>query len=119
MDKPIEWIGSTLEDLQGFPEEVKYVVGHALREAQQGKKSDAAKPMKGYQGASVLEIVDDFDKNTYRAVYTVKFKKAVYVIHCFQKKSKKGIETAKQDIDTINSRLKRALEHYEENYGKD
>lgn len=119
MDKPLEWIGSSLKDVREFPEDVKYVVGHALREAQQGKKPAAAKPLKGYKGAGVLEIVDDYDSDTYRAVYTVKFKKAVYVLHCFQKKSKKGIETPKQDLVTIDNRLKVALEHYEANYGKD
>ncbi|VAW18668.1 hypothetical protein MNBD_BACTEROID05-232 [hydrothermal vent metagenome] len=116
MDKPLEWIRSAQKDLREFPDAVKYDVGHALREAQQGGKPSSAKPLKGYKGAGILEIVDDYDTDTYRAVFTIKFKKAVYVLHCFQKKSKKGIETPKKEMTLINNRLKTAQEHYEKNY---
>lgn len=87
-------------------------MGYALDFAQQGKKHPDAKPLKGFAGAGGLEIVDDYDGNTYRAVYTVRFAGAVYVLHCFQKKSKRGVATPKQDIDLIERRLKRAQDHY-------
>jgi phage-related protein len=114
--KPIEWIGSSLKDLRAFPEEVKDAVGVALDVAQQGEKHEAAKPLQGFGGAGVLEIIDDFDGDTYRAVYTVKFKGVVYALHAFQKKSKKGISTPKEEIDLVKKRLKAAEEHYQENY---
>ena len=101
-------------DLKVFPDEVQDVMGYALDFAQQGQKHPDAKPLKGFGGTGVLEIVDDYDGDTYRAVYTVKFAHAVYVLHCFQKKSKRGIATPKQDMDLIESRLKRAREHYAE-----
>jgi phage-related protein len=110
--KPVEWIGSSRSDLQEFPEDVQQMMGFALYRAQLGKKHIAAKPLKGFKGAGMLEIVDNFDGDTYRAVYTVKFEGIVYVLHSFQKKSKHGIATPKQDIDLIESRLKRAKEHY-------
>jgi phage-related protein len=78
------------------------------------KKHPDAKPLKGFGGAGVLEIIDDYDRNTYRAVYTVKFAEVVYVLHCFQKKSKRGIATSPQDIELVERRLKRAQEHYTE-----
>ena len=114
-DKLIFWIGSSRNDLRGFPEDVKDVMGFALRQAQWGGKHPDAKPLKGkaFTGSSVLEIVDDFDGDTYRAIYTVKFEDAVYVLHAFQKKSKKGKKTDKQDIDLVKSRLKDAESHYE------
>jgi phage-related protein len=113
-EKPLFWIGSSLENLKSFPDEVMREVGYALDSAQNGKKHPKAKPLKGYSGASVLEIVEDDDGNTYRAVYTVKFSLAVYVLHVFQKKSKKGIATPKQEIALIGERLKRAELHYKE-----
>jgi phage-related protein len=88
--KPVRWVGSSKEDLRDFPEEVRRRVGGALWEAQIGRKAPYAKPLKGFGGASVLEIVDDFDGDTFRAVYTVRFAKAVYVLHAFQKKSRRG-----------------------------
>ncbi len=112
-DKPLIWIGSTLKDLRAFPEEVKDVMGFALREAQAGGKHPDAKPLKGYKGAGVLEIVDDFDGDTYRAVYTVKMEGAVYALHAFQKKSRTGKATDKTDLEMIESRLKLALADYE------
>ena len=96
--KPVEWIGSSLNDLKEFPEEVQQVVGYALYLAQCGEKHENAKPLKGFKGAGMLEIVEDFDSNTYRAVYTVKLADVIYVLHTFQKKSKRGISTSKQDI---------------------
>lgn len=114
--KPIEWIGSSLDDLKDFPEEVQQVMGYALYRSQCGKKHSDAKPLKGFKGASLLEIVEDFDGDTYRAVYTVRFEGIVYVLHAFQKKSQRGIATPKQDIELIEARLKRAKEHYEQYY---
>ena len=110
--KPVEWIGSSRDDLRDFPEDVQQIMGFALYRAQLGKKHPDARPLKGFKGAGVLEIVENFDGDTYRAVYTVKFEGIVYVLHAFQKKSKQGIATPKQDIDLIESRLKRAKEHY-------
>jgi phage-related protein len=106
--KELIWVGSSKEDLSAFPDDVKLVMGFALRVAQQGGKHLSAKPLKGYKGAGVLEIVDDFDGDTYRAVYTVRFEGAVYALDAFQKKSKKGIATSKADLDRIQARLKRA-----------
>ncbi|MEG4286909.1 type II toxin-antitoxin system RelE/ParE family toxin [Microcoleus sp. A006_D1] len=110
--KPVEWIGSSRDDLRDFPEDVQQIMGFALYRAQLGKKHPDAKPLRGFKGAGVLEIVDNFDGDTYRSVYTVKFEGIVYVLHAFQKKSKQGIATAKQDIELIEARLKRAKEHY-------
>jgi phage-related protein len=106
--KPVVWIGSSKEDLRSFPPEVQRVMGFALRAARNGGKHSEAKPMKGFKGAGVLEIVEDHDGDTYRAVYTVRFSHVVYVLHAFQKKSKKGIATPKQDLDLIRGRLKQA-----------
>tara|TARA_A100001391_G_scaffold188617_1_gene159329 strand:- start:27306 stop:27674 length:369 start_codon:yes stop_codon:yes gene_type:complete len=112
-EKPLHWIGSSLKDLRSFPEDVKDVMGFALSVAQAGGKHADAKPLKGYKGAGVLEVVDDFDGDTYRAVYTIKFEGAVYVLHAFQKKSKKGIATGKADLKLIEARLKAAASDYE------
>jgi len=90
-----------------FPEEVRGPVGFALREAQEGGKARSAKPFKNL-GSGVLEIVEDFDGDTYRAVYTVRLTKGIYVLHAFQKKAKKGIATPKQEVDLIRQRLKAA-----------
>lgn len=110
--KPLFWVGSSLDDLREFPEDVRRVMGFALRRAQDGGKHISAKPMKGFGGAGVLEIVEEDDGSAYRAIYTVKFAGAVYVLHAFQKKSTKGIATPKQEIDLIGERLRRAEEHY-------
>ena len=114
--KPVEWIGSSLDDLKNLPEDVRQSVGYALYRVQCGEKHSSVKPIKGFKGASVLEVVQNFDKDTYRAVYTVKFEEVVYVLHVFQKKSKHGIATTKQDIELIEMRLKRAKEHYDMYY---
>ena len=96
-----------------MPEGVVDVFGYALYLAQIGRKHPQAKPLKGFGSAGVLEVVEDDDGSTYRAVYTIKFSNGVYVLHCFQKKSKKGIETSKQDKDLIEARLKLARLHSE------
>ncbi len=111
----VEWIASSLDDLKDFPEEVQQAIGYALYLAQCGEKHPDAKPFKNFKGAGVLEVVEDFDGDTYRAVYTVKFKGVIYVLHAFQKKSKHGIATPKQDIELIKARFKRAEEHYIQN----
>ena len=110
--KPVVWIGSAKGDLGTFPEEVKDSIGFALYVAQQGGKHADAKPLRGFGSAGVLEIVEDHDGDTYRAVYTVRLAGRVYVLHAFQKKSKTGIETPKAEINLIKSRLKRAEEEH-------
>jgi len=107
--KEITWVGSTLKDLREFPEEVMDEIGYALFQAQEGGKSRKAKPLTGL-GHGVVEIVSDFDANTYRAVYATKIGDVIYVLHCFQKKSTKGISTPKKEIDLIKSRLKEAMQ---------
>ncbi|MGZ8400805.1 MAG: type II toxin-antitoxin system RelE/ParE family toxin [Methyloceanibacter sp.] len=114
--KLAEFVGSALDDLSLFPDEVKIVMGYAIHVAQIGDKHPNAKALKGFKGAGVLEIVDDHDGDTYRAVYTVKFAGAVYVLHAFQKKSKKGIAMPKADRELIESRLKLARDHYDRTY---
>ena len=115
IQKPVRWIGSSYNDWKTFPGEVQDVMGYSLYLAQQGKKAGNAKPLKGFKGASVQEIVDNFDNNAWRAIYTIQFKDVIYVLHAFQKKSKKGIATLKTDIQLIGQRLKLAKEHYETN----
>lgn len=110
--------GSSRDDLRDFPPDVRRVMGQAIDDAQLGTEHPAAKALKGFGGRSVLEIVDDFDRDTYRAVYSVKFAGAVYVLHAFQKKAKKGIATPRHEIDLIKARLKRAEEHYRATYLK-
>lgn len=112
--KPVRWVGSSKEDLREFPDDVRWRVGGALWEAQLGHKAPYVKPLKGFGGASVLEIVDDFDGDTFRAVYTVRFARAIYVLHAFQKKSKRGSATPKAELDLIQRRLKRAKEDYDQ-----
>ena len=106
--KPVFWIKSSKDDLCEFPTEVVQQIGYTLYFAQIGEKHLSAKPLKGFGGAGVLEVVEDFDGDTYRAVYTVKFAGSVYVLHAFQKKSKTGSKTPKQTIDLIKERLKLA-----------
>ncbi|MBS0534311.1 MAG: type II toxin-antitoxin system RelE/ParE family toxin [Proteobacteria bacterium] len=106
--KPCEFLASTRKDMQALPDDVRDVFGFALYAAECGEKHPDAKPLKGFGGAGVLEIVEDYDGDTYRAVYTVKFAEAVYVLHIFQKKSKTGRTTPKPDMDLIKSRLKEA-----------
>jgi phage-related protein len=112
--KPLFWIASSRRDLRNFPEDVKYVMGFALYQAQKGGKHVAAKPLKGFAGAGVLEIVEDYDGSTFRGVYTVKFAGAVYVLDAFQKKSKKGAKTPPKDVDRVKKRLKAAKEYHKQ-----
>src|ERR1700687_2917634 len=113
LTKPVRWIGNSLEDLRAFPPEVRRAVGYALYFAQMGDKHSSAKPLKEFGGAGVLEIVEDHDGNTFRVVYTVKFLEAVYVLHAFQKKSKKGVRTPRREMDLVRERLKRAREDHD------
>ncbi len=105
-EKPLEWISSSHKDLMALPADVRRFFGYALALAQAGDRHDAAKVLKGFGGAGVLELVEDDTGGTYRAVYTVKFEEAVFVLHCFQKKSKRGIVTPKEDMAIIRARLK-------------
>jgi phage-related protein len=106
--KLLHWVGSSLKDLRALPEQVQDDIGYALYLAQMGGKHADAKPLKGFGGAGVLEVVERHDGDTYRAVYTVKFRAAVYVLHVFQKKSTSGIATPKADVDLIRKRLAEA-----------
>jgi phage-related protein len=110
--KPLVWIASSKRDLKTFPEAVKDVIGYALYLAQIGRKHEAAKPLRGFGGAGVLEVVEDNVGGTYRGVYTVRFAGVVYVLHCFQKKSKRGIATPQADLDLVKQRLAMAAEDY-------
>ncbi len=112
MLKQLDFIGSSRDDLRGFPDEVKQDIGHVLHEVQMGIKPAEAKPLRGFGGAGVLEVIENFFGDTYRAIYTVKFAKVIYVLHCFQKKSKSGIKTPQHEIDLIKQRLKLAEELY-------
>ena len=105
-EKPLHWIGSSKKDLMALPRDVRKLFGQALDFAQRGGRHEKAKTLKGFRGAGVLEIVEDDAGGTYRGVYTVKFAEAVFVLHCFQKKSKRGIATPKEDMDLIHARLK-------------
>jgi phage-related protein len=115
-EKPLDWVGSSKRDFLTFPAAVQDELGNALGLAQFGGKHPQAKPWKG-QGAGVFEVVENHDGNTYRAVYTVRFREVVYVLHAFQKKSPSGIRTARTDIELITQRLKIAQQDYEARYG--
>ncbi len=115
MPKPVEWIGSSKADLKRFPEAVQDRMGFAIYQAQLGFRHRNAKPLTGI-GAGVLEIMSRHEGDTFRAVYTVRFEAAVYVLHAFQKKAKRGIATPRQDLDLVRRRLKRAEEHYRDTY---
>jgi phage-related protein len=116
-ERPLDWVGSSKKDFLAFPEPVKDEMGNALGIAQFGGKHPAAKPWKGH-GPGVFEIVEQHDGNAYRAIYTVRFREIVYVLHAFQKKSPKGVKTAQGDLDLIERRLKTAQQDYEARYGK-
>jgi phage-related protein len=111
--KPVVWVGSSRDDLRKFPVEVRRVMGFAIDDAQNGEESPNVKALKGFGGRGVLEIVDDHDGDTYRAVYTVKFAGVIYVLHAFQKKAKRGIATPQHEIALIKTRLKAAEAHHE------
>jgi phage-related protein len=112
--KPVRFVGSSRKDIRRLPKEVKLVFGQALLDAQTGEKHPDAKPLKGFGGAGVLEVVEDHQGSTYRAVYTVKFAGIVYVLHVFQKKSKAGIKTPAEELDKVRARLKDAEADYAE-----
>jgi phage-related protein len=112
--KAVRWVGSSQKDLRAFPPEVRLDVGYALYAAQKGETDPTAKPMKGFGGYTVMEIVTPFDGNTWRTVYTVRLRDCVYVLHAFQKKSKSGVATPKSEIDLIHQRLAAAERHYKE-----
>jgi len=116
-EKPLHWVGSAKDDLLEFPPEVVDDLGYALYLVQIGGKPPMAKPWKG-EGPGVFEIVEDHRGNAYRAVYTVRFTEAVYVLHFFQKKSPSGIRTARNDQQRIHDRLKVAMKDYEVRYGR-
>ena len=114
-EKPLHWVGSAKKDLIALPEEVVDDFGYALSAVQMGATPAQAKPWKG-EGSGVLELVENHRGDTFRAVYAVRFAKAVYVLHCFQKKSPSGIRTAQSDIELIHERLKLAQQHYKEHH---
>ncbi len=116
--KELDWIGSSKKDLLEFPLDVRKEMGHALYLAQVSGKHKNAKPLKGFGGAQLLEIVQDDRNGTYRTMYTVQFNEVVYVLHAFQKKSTSGIKTSKQDMELVEKRLKWAQEKYHKQFGK-
>lgn len=105
--KAVRWVGSARDDLRTFPDDVQATFGFALYQVQNGKHPANAKPLRGF-GSGVLELLDDFDGDTYRAIYTVRFQSAVYVLHAFEKKSPHGIKLARRDSNLIRARLARA-----------
>ncbi len=116
-EKPLDWVGSSKKSFLAFPEPVKGEMGNALGLAQLGGKHPSAKPWKG-QGSRVFEIVEDYEGDTYRAVYTVRFKEMVYMLHAFQKKSREGIKTTQIDVALVSRRLRVAQQDYEARHGK-
>lgn len=110
--KTLLWIGTALKDLRSFPADVKDAMGYALFQAQLGLKAPSAKPLRGFGNAMVLEVVEDYQGDTYRAVYTVRHANFVYVVHAFQKKSKRGVATPVPDMNLIKKRLKTAAEDH-------
>jgi phage-related protein len=112
--KQLFWLGSSKKDLKALPDEIQEIFGFALYQAQIGKNHQQTKVLNGFGSAGVLEVVENCSSGTFRAVYTVKFTETIYVLHCFQKKSKRGIETPKQEIDLIRDRLKIAQDHAKE-----
>lgn len=103
--KPVYWVGSSRRDLKTFPAAIRRHVGQALFAAQCGEGFPSVKALKGFGGRSVLEIVAIDESGTYRAVYTIRFHDAIYVLHAFQKKSKTGISTPRKDLELIRQRL--------------
>ena len=117
-EKPLHWVGPSKRDLLAFPAAVIDDVGYALGVMQLGGTPPSAKAWRG-EGSGVFEVVEDFRGDTFRAVYTVRLKKAIYVLHCFQKKSPSGKRTARSDIALIRDRLRLAKNDYEERYGEE
>ena len=116
MSKPVQWVGSSKSDLKRFPDAVQDRMGFAIYQAQAGLRHRNAKPLKGF-GSGVLEVVARHDGGTFRAVYTVRFETAVYVLHAFQKKARRGIATPKQELDLVRRRLRVAEQHYRNTHG--
>ena len=116
MLKPVQWVGSSKSDLKRFPDAVQDRMGFAIYQAQAGLRHRNAKPLKGF-GSGVLEVVARHDGHTFRAVYTVRFETAVYVLHAFQKKARRGIATPKQELDLVRRRLRVAEQHYRNTHG--
>jgi phage-related protein len=112
--KLVRWVGSSRKDVRSFPAPVRAEIGPALYAAQKGETDPASKPLKGFGCRGVLEIVTDHRGDTWRSVYTVRFESAVYVLHAFQEKSKKGIATPKKELDLIRQRLAEAERDYRE-----
>jgi phage-related protein len=106
--KPVVWIGTSRSDLSAMPEEVQADFGYALYVAQQGAAHRKSKPLKGFGGGGVVEIVSDHRGDAYRCVYTVRSAGSIYVVHAFQKKSKRGRETPKAAVELIKQRLREA-----------
>jgi len=117
-ERPLHWVGSSKRDLLAFPEDAIDDFGYGLGVVQRGGHPPAAKPWKG-EGPGVYELVEDVRGDTYRVAYTVRFAQAVYVLHCFQKKSPSGVRTARDDVERIHERLKLARQDYEVRYGRD
>jgi phage-related protein len=117
LEKPLLWVASSKRDLLAMPEPVRRDMGIALSVAQHGGRHRAAKPWKG-EGAGVFEVISDYDGDTYRSVYTVRYRRAIYVLHCFQQKSPSGVRTARHDIEKIHERLKAARTDYEARHGE-
>lgn len=116
--KPILWIGSSKRDLREFPNDPRAEVGRALNVAQFGGRSGNVKMLRGFGGGNMLEVVEDYDTDTYRAIYTVRFARAIVVLHAFQKKSKRGGQMTQQDKELIQHRLRDARDVYEEWLGQ-
>ena len=116
-ERPLDWVGSSKRDFLTFPEAAQDALGNALGLAQFGGKHPSAKPWKG-EGPGIFELVENHDGNTYRAVYTVRFREVIYVLHAFQKKSPSGIRTARIDVHLIARRLRLAQQDYEARYAK-
>jgi phage-related protein len=116
--KPLFFVGSTRDDLRSLPEDVKDLFGYALYLAQMGEMHVRSKPLRGFGGADLLEVVDWDEGGTYRTVYTVRLAGAVYVLHVFQKKSRRGIATPRQEIDLVRARLRQAEEHHAATFGR-
>ncbi len=116
--KPLFFVGSAREDLKQFPDDVQDVTGYALYLAQVGEKHPAAKPLKGFGGAGVLEVVAHHEGNAFRTIYTVRFAEAIYVLHAFQKKSARGVATPRREMSQVRARLRLAEEHHTRRFGR-
>lgn len=108
--KPVAWVASSYRDFVAFPGQVQDTMGYALYLAQSGRMHASAKPLKGFGGGGVVEIVETDEAGSFRAIYTVRYASAVYVLHAFQKKSRRGIKTPRQEIELVRRRLKIAEE---------